>query len=1218
MFKKSTFSWRDSGSCLIVSAALLLMASVVQAGTFAVVDLPATGTDAATGIDAAKTYTHTFDCGSGSPVTINGVVFEQGPTASFTATHNGTSRWGYGYTISDTRASVQINIHAGNDPSAQADGSSAEMLRDMIYHAASTTIGAGMTLTLRDLIPGVAYSSRYYYRSWGSGATARTITVNADGDDDGAFDDTIDIEIDGGGAHYLEYQFVADDTDVTIQFITNDDNNGVHLYGFSNEVDGPLVIAYHPTPADGSLYVGNYVSLTWEVGDTAETQDIYFGTNYDDVANGTGGTFARSQAASTKWFVVGAGLPGDPLPGGLVSGETYYWRVDQVEADGVTKHTGNVWSFSVPSSKAYDPQPVDGAKYVDPGVQLTWTAGLNAVLHTVYFGEDYDTVANATEGGVPAGTASFDPPIALEKGKTYYWRVDERDTVELHKGDVWSFEVIPVISITDPNLIGWWKLDEGMGEVAVDWSGHENHGTIHNPSGGLGDDGSVWDEDADHGMVLSFDGDETGGAYVDAGSIPAMDMTNGFTWSFWSKQSGDGTGVNQTMLGNRYGGTASPLQFVKFTPTNFEYYNDGTTMFIDYDDLPADVWLHHAVVKDGASLTYYRNGAAVGSSVVTANMDANPLYIGGDAASERWRGWIYSVRIYDKALTPEDVRQSMRSDPWQAWDPGPASSAVVDIRETTAVTWAAGDFASQHDVYWGATRDAVEAADTGSAEYEGRQSGTVYQLAGLIEFGGGPYYWRIDEINTDATITKGRVWSFSVADHFVIDDFEDYNNFTPDRVFETWLDGWGDSTNGSIVGYPDPNFEGGETFVETSIVHGGGQSMPYYYDNNMKYSEATMTLEAPNRDWTTNDIKALSMWYYGYAASLGSFAEGPAGTYTMTGAGEDIWGTADQFHFAYKMLSGPGSITARVDEIIANDDDVWVKGGVMIRDTLDPNSSFAGLYITSGSGCRYQARTDTAISATSDSSVTTLAHIVAPHWIRLERDISGNFNAYDSNDGVTWYPLAWNPVNIQMGTNVYIGPALTSHTGGLQATAVFSNVSTTGNVSGATFTNQDIGIQSNGTESMFVSIKDAAGRTATVYNADPNAVNVTGWTEWGEYGEGIALSEFTAQTAGLDLSNVDTLSIGFGTKGNTQPGGGGLMFFDDVRLYSSRCIPELIDLAGDLNDDCVVDMPDLEMLTDQWLAVGPDIEADLNVDEVVDFMDYAILSDGWLDEQLWP
>ena len=79
-----------------------------------------------------------------------------------------------------------------------------------------------------------------------------------------------------------------------------------------------------------------------------------------------------------------------------------------------------------------------------------------------------------------------------------------------------------VVKGADPNLLGWWKLDDGTGNTAFDSSGLDNHGTIYNTSSGLGPGGSVWYNDPEHGMVLSFNGDDSTGAYVDAGTIPAM------------------------------------------------------------------------------------------------------------------------------------------------------------------------------------------------------------------------------------------------------------------------------------------------------------------------------------------------------------------------------------------------------------------------------------------------------------------------------------------------------------------------------------------------------------------------------------------------------------------------------------------------------------------------------------------------------------------------
>jgi hypothetical protein len=212
----------------------------------------------------------------------------------------------------------------------------------------------------------------------------------------------------------------------------------------------------------------------------------------------------------------------------------------------------------------------------------------------------------------------------------------------------------------DSDLLGWWPLDEGAGNVVNDLSGKGNHGTIQNPNGGLGPGGSVWDTDPERGVVLSFNGNDTTGAYVNVGMIiPPMTLTNDFTWAFWAKQTSGGTGVNEVILGNRYG-ASDPLQFSKFTPTKFEYYNNGNNSgFIDYDDIPDGMWLHHAVVKDGARLTYYRNGVVAGKSTITATLVAQPFYIGGDASAERWSGWLSDVRIYNYAASEAEIAAIM-------------------------------------------------------------------------------------------------------------------------------------------------------------------------------------------------------------------------------------------------------------------------------------------------------------------------------------------------------------------------------------------------------------------------------------------------------------------------------------------------------------------------------------------------------------------------------
>jgi hypothetical protein len=242
---------------------------------------------------------------------------------------------------------------------------------------------------------------------------------------------------------------------------------------------------------------------------------------------------------------------------------------------------------------------------------------------------------------------------------------------------------------------------------------------------------------------------------------------------------------------------------------------------------------------------------------------------------------------------------------------------------------------------------------------------------------------------------------------------------------------------------------------------------------------------------------------------------------------------------------------AKVENVEQTDN--WAKAGVMIRETLDPGSKFAAVYImptnadgTPTNGCRFQARTDTDADATSDTSVATAEQmaITAPYWVKLERDVTGNFRGYYSSNGTTWQSMVWRP-SVLMDSNVYVGLALTSHNNNATCEAVFSNVTITGNA-GAQWANQDIGITSNAAEPLYVAISNATGAPAVVAHDDPAAANIDTWTEWV-----IPLQKFADQ--GINLSNVDKIAIGLGSQaGVTASGGSGTMYFDDIRLYRPR------------------------------------------------------------------
>jgi hypothetical protein len=208
---------------------------------------------------------------------------------------------------------------------------------------------------------------------------------------------------------------------------------------------GDQPLASRPKPKDGSLILDTWVNLIWSPGDFAVTHDIYIGDNFDDVDAGAETTFAGNQADT---FIV-AGFPGFPYPDGLVPGTTYYWRIDEVnEAESGSPWKGEIWSFSIAPKTAYDPDPADGAESVSVDVRLSWTPGFGGILHTVYFGENFDDVDNAA-GGSPQGNTAFTPG-QLKQARTYYWRVDEFDIVETHKGDVWSFTTEGAVAALNP------------------------------------------------------------------------------------------------------------------------------------------------------------------------------------------------------------------------------------------------------------------------------------------------------------------------------------------------------------------------------------------------------------------------------------------------------------------------------------------------------------------------------------------------------------------------------------------------------------------------------------------------------------------------------------------------------------------------------------------------------------------------------------------------
>ena len=591
--------------------------------------------------------------------------------------------------------------------------------------------------------------------------------------------------------------------------------------------------------------------------------------------------------------------------------------------------------------------------------------------------------------------------------------------------------------------------------------------------------------------------------------------------------------VNWTWIGghlNMYGGTFDVLVGVNMgigTPENVpdelisvDIYGGRLVLPPDFDDEVQD-WIDRGILK------------AYGE---TPGLPKGPQIV-----------------VDTESILGRTIVTALSQNPPEASGPNPANGAM-DIRIDTYLNWRVGLNADRHDVFISTSAEDINDVNPANlADYPN----VTYQNVSINTFKPPTldmetiYYWRVDEVNNFNPDSPwiGEVWSFRTGAFLVVDDFEDYNA-GENQIWFAWHDGLGAGAPDSdpyIPGNGTGSAVGDETtasYTEETIVNSGKKSMPYWYNNNKQgyayYSEVEKELTIP-RDWTEKGVTELSLWFRGYPASVGSFTEAPLGTYTINSSGIDITGQSDGFHYAYKMFTGPGSIAARI--VSLDNTDPWAKAGVMIRETLEPDSAHALICVTPNNGVASVVR----VSTGDDSFTSNQAGITAPHWVKLERDLAGNFTVYHSTNGSNWQSIEdFTSQRIQMSANVYIGLAVTSRNADATCQAVFSNVSITGNVSQQQWMNQDIGIQSNDPEPMYISVSNSNGTPAVVYHEDPNAAVANIWTEWV-----ILLQDFENQ--GLILTDVDRIAIGIGTKGNiTTAGNSGKMYFDDIRLYRPR------------------------------------------------------------------
>ena len=516
---------------------------------------------------------------------------------------------------------------------------------------------------------------------------------------------------------------------------------------------------------------------------------------------------------------------GSRWPGDVDDVRLYNRALTADQIKGVMLGSPELASAPVPSNLATD---------VIRDSVLTWTPGEFAGAHDVYLSTSFDDVNDATRAadlGVLLAMeqdANAIDPGRLDFGTVYYWRVDEVNATPdktLFRGDVWSFTAEPY-SIPIPGSSIAVTASSASNEFSLPERTIDGSGLDANDMHGINPE-TIWftgTVDLDPWIQYEFD------------SVTKLDVMK--VWNANSSaEPAIGWGVKDVEIaysvdGETWNVLADASQFSRAP---------GLPTYDQYDEIDF-------------------GGAA--AKIVRLNIQSN------------WGGILMAYGL-------SEVQFSMI--PAQARSPEPASG-TVDVLLDTDLTWRAGREAAQHTVY--VSTDANAVADGTAPAVTSDTPGVA--LASLDLALGATYYWRVDEVNeAEATsVWAGPVWNFSSVPYVTVEDFEQYGNLSPDRPFQTWLDGFGYSADeffpegyggngtGAGIGHDiwslnSPHYNG--DIMETGdTFSGNGQSMPLYYTNSGGVASQTERTFAAPQEWTIGSPKTLSLAFKGQVGNTGT------------------------------------------------------------------------------------------------------------------------------------------------------------------------------------------------------------------------------------------------------------------------------------------------------------------------------------------------------------
>lgn len=422
-----------------------------------------------------------------------------------------------------------------------------------------------------------------------------------------------------------------------------------------------------------------------------------------------------------------------------------------------------------------------------------------------------------------------------------------------------------------------------------------------------------------------------------------------------------------------------------------------------------DTWLR--LVRAGATITGYTSTDAVTwTQVGTTSLAMAPDATLGLFVTSHDNTRLSSV-VFDQVSVSGDNDPALPA-PWHASDVGsPAlSGGATELAGTYSVTGTGGDIWGDADQFQ-FVHQPLTGDGTIVAHLAGQQNTSEWAKAGLmVKAGtgaGSPY----------ATVMTTPAHGTRLQANFNLDIGG--SGLTAPRWLKltragTLVSGYEstDGSNWSLIG--SVSMAGLPVTVDIGLFatsHEVTQRSTAVFDHVI-VSGAAPQLPA---GWSQADIGAPAL--LGSASINGT-------TWSVAGAGNDIWDNADQFHYVYRDLPGDGTIVARVLSQTATSD--WAKAGVMIKQSTTPMSSYVAAFLSPNHGVHLQYDYLHDVDGGAGGTRT---------WLKLSR-VGSTITAYRSADGVGWTVIA----TASMPGPVTIGLFVTAHNGGAVCTATFDQV----------------------------------------------------------------------------------------------------------------------------------------------------------------------------------